>query len=69
MNTNKKTVVTLESKFGKGCVRCYGIDEIHVFGPMPNSITAGWYLLCYTYTPEYYQHVEEARAIRKSIAA
>ena len=65
MNTNKKISATLESKFGKGCVRVSGIDEVHVLGPMPNSIATGWYLLCCTYTPEYYQHMEEARAMRK----
>ena len=63
MDTNKKIVATLERKYGKGCVRI-SRDEVHIFGPMPNSITAGWYLLCHTYTPEYYGHIAEAKEMR-----
>ena len=55
MNTKNKVISKMERKFGKGCVRLFGIDEIHVLGP------GGWYLLCHTYTPEYYAHLHDIK--------
>jgi hypothetical protein len=45
----------LSQKFGKGNVRINVHGEVHVNGIMPNTNTVGWYLLCHTFTTEFYE--------------
>jgi hypothetical protein len=57
MNKSKRI---LNEKFGKGNVRINAHGEVYVKGVMPNTNTVGWYLLCHTFTAEFYQHVQGA---------
>lgn len=51
MNRSKRI---LSEKFGKGNVRISVHGEVHVKGIMPNTNKVGWYLLCHTFTNEFY---------------
>ena len=52
MNKSKRI---LSEKYGQGNVRIKANGEVYVRGIMPNTNTEGWYLLCHTFTAEWYE--------------